>query len=131
MSSRGAASVALTAEDAHALVADVRPDITAIAQNGNRISAETRDILTSINQGKGTLGKLATDEEFYRKLNTTIGDVDAVMAGIRNGDGSIGKLFKDPSLYDGLHATSREVRELLGDFRKDPRKFLTIQLKIF
>jgi len=57
--------------------------------------------------------------------------VEALSGSIRNGEGTIGRLFHDPTLYDGLNATSLEVRELMGDFRKDPKKFLTIQLKIF
>jgi phospholipid/cholesterol/gamma-HCH transport system substrate-binding protein len=103
----------------------------SLYRNAEQLMSHGNTLVDNINQGKGTLGKLATDDEFYRKLNTTVGDVDAVMTGIRNGDGSIGKLFQDPSLYNSLDATSLEVRELLGDFRKDPKKFLTIQLKIF
>ena len=34
--------IALTAEDAHALLDDIRPEIKAIAQNGSRISADTQ-----------------------------------------------------------------------------------------
>ncbi|MBI4463872.1 MAG: MCE family protein, partial [Acidobacteria bacterium] len=47
------------------------------------------------------------------------------------GEGSIGKLLHDQALYNNLNSTSVEVRELLADFRKDPKKFLTIQFKIF
>ena len=100
-------------------------------RNADQMILRGNTLLENINQGKGTLGKLATDEEFYRKLNSAVGNVDALATSIRNGEGTVGKLFQDPSLYNSLNATSLEVRELLGDFRKDPRKFLTIQLKIF
>ena len=43
----------------------------------------------------------------------------------------MGRLFTDPSLFNTLNETTLEVRELMADFRKDPKRFLTIQLKIF
>mgnify|MGYP003346710380 CR=1 FL=1 len=101
-------------------------------------SLEAREMLASgktmvnnINQGKGTLGKLATDDELHRRLNSAISNLDGVLTGIRNGDGTLGKLFKDPTLYSNLNNVSTEMKELMGDFRRDPKKFLTIQLKIF
>ena len=103
----------------------------SLYRNADQMIARGNTLLDNINQGKGTLGKLATDEAFYNKLNTTVSDVDAVMAGIKGGQGTLGKLFQDPALYNSLNATSLEVREMIGDFRKNPKKFLTIQLKIF
>jgi hypothetical protein len=43
----------------------------------------------------------------------------------------VGRLFQDPTLYNSLNTTSTEVREMIADFRRDPKRFLTIQLKIF
>jgi phospholipid/cholesterol/gamma-HCH transport system substrate-binding protein len=88
-------------------------------------------LLDNINQGRGTLGKLATEEDFYRRLNSVVSNLDQVVVGIRNGEGTVGRLFHDPSLYEGLNNTSSEVREMIADFRRDPKRFLTIQLRIF
>src|SRR5688572_14895745 len=41
---KAAQQVALTAEDAHAMIEDVRPDLTAMAKNGNRIAADTQQL---------------------------------------------------------------------------------------
>jgi phospholipid/cholesterol/gamma-HCH transport system substrate-binding protein len=103
----------------------------SLYRNAEQLMSRGNTMIDNINQGKGTLGKLAVDEEFYRKLNSAVGNVDALSSSIRNGEGTIGRLFQDPSLYNSLNTTSVEVRELLGDFRKDPKKFLTIQLHIF
>jgi phospholipid/cholesterol/gamma-HCH transport system substrate-binding protein len=70
--------IALTAEDAHALVDDLRPEITAIAHNGNRISADTRDIIANINEGKGTLGKLVNDDALYQQVRQIAGDAQMI-----------------------------------------------------
>jgi phospholipid/cholesterol/gamma-HCH transport system substrate-binding protein len=77
------------------------------------------------------LGKLATDEQFYQRLNSAVTGMDALVAGIRSGEGTVGRLFQDQTLYNNLNGTSVEVRELIADFRRDPKKFLTVQFRIF
>src|SRR5688500_13065657 len=57
--------LALTAEDAHALIEDVRPDVTAMMRNDSRISADTERIISGINAGEGTIGKLIHDVALY------------------------------------------------------------------
>jgi len=37
----------------------------------------------------------------------------------------------NPALYNNLTATAAEVQSLMKDFRANPKKFLTIQLKLF
>jgi phospholipid/cholesterol/gamma-HCH transport system substrate-binding protein len=103
----------------------------ALYNDARAMLASTRTMVSNINEGKGTLGKLATDDELHRRLNAAVANLDTVLVGIRNGDGTVGKLFKDPTLYSNLNAVSTEMKELMGDFRRDPKKFLTIQLKIF
>ena len=87
--------------------------------------------MDNINQGKGTLGKLAQDEAFYQRLNSAVTEIHTVVSRLNAGEGAMGKLLHDPALYNNLNSTSVEVRELLADFRKNPKKFLTIQFKIF
>ena len=80
---RAVKQIALTAEDAHGMVEDLRPDITAIAHNGNRISADTRDIIASINEGKGTIGKLVNDDALYQQVRQIISETQAIMVNVR------------------------------------------------
>ena len=100
-------------------------------QNANQLLSRSSSMVDNINQGKGTLGKLAQDEALYQRLHSAVSDLQTVMALVNAGEGSIGKLLHDQALYNNLNSTSVEVRELLADFRKDPKKFLTIQFKIF
>lgn len=88
-------------------------------------------LVDNINQGQGTLGKLVTDDALHQRISSAAGNLDMVLAGLQRGDGTLGRLLHDPALYTGLNNTSTEVRELIADFRRNPRQFLTIQLKIF
>jgi len=76
--------IASIAEQANGLVTDIRPDLTAIARNGSEISNATREILTGINEGKGTLGKLVNDDALYRQVLEIATQTQAVMANVRD-----------------------------------------------
>ncbi|MBI4465465.1 MAG: MCE family protein [Acidobacteria bacterium] len=103
----------------------------SLYQNANQLVSRGSTLMDNINQGRGTLGKLAQDETLYQRLNSAVNDLQGVLSRVNAGEGSIGKLLHDQALYNNLNSTSVEVRELLADFRKDPKKFLTIQFRIF
>ncbi len=88
-------------------------------------------IIADINAGKGTVGKILKSDELSDEIKGTIARLDVTLDKINKGDGTVGRLLNDPALYENLDGTSREVRALLKDFRANPKKFLTIQLKIF
>jgi phospholipid/cholesterol/gamma-HCH transport system substrate-binding protein len=43
----------------------------------------------------------------------------------------VGQLLVNPQLYENLTGATEEIRSLMKDFRANPKKFLTIQLKLF
>jgi phospholipid/cholesterol/gamma-HCH transport system substrate-binding protein len=99
--------------------------------NLNRLMTNGNSLIDGINQGHGTLGKLAKDEELYNRLNSTLGHVDTITSRIDGGQGTLGKLSTDPTLFNNLSASSQSLKEFLADFRKDPKKYLSIKLHIF
>ena len=76
--------IAAIADESSGLVKDIRPDLTAIARNGNKISADTKEILTAINEGSGTLGKLVKDDTLYRQFRDIAEQAQSVMANVRD-----------------------------------------------
>ena len=92
---------------------------------------DVRDTIAKINKGDGTVGKLLNSSELHDQLVTSMGKLDTVLDKVNNGDGTIGRLMNDPSLFESIDGTSREVQGLLKDFRANPKKFLTIQLKLW
>jgi phospholipid/cholesterol/gamma-HCH transport system substrate-binding protein len=88
-------------------------------------------ILTDINAGKGSVGKILKSDELSDQIKGTIARLDVMLDKINKGDGTVGQLLNNPALYENIDGTTREVRALLKDFRANPKKFLTIQLKIF
>jgi phospholipid/cholesterol/gamma-HCH transport system substrate-binding protein len=93
--------------------------------------ADFRKILAGIEKGEGDVGKLLHSDELHEEIKSTMGRIDVMLDKINKGEGTLGQLLNNPALYESLDGTTREVRALLKDFRANPKKFLTIQLKLF
>ena len=100
-------------------------------ENANQTLAKANQLMTNINEGKGALGKFAHDEEFARKLDTTITNLNNIVARLNAGEGSAGMILKDPSLYNNADQMLLESRNLIKAIRENPKKYLTIRLRVF
>lgn len=124
-----------------ALYNDARAAIADLRVSANKINALTDDL----NAGKGTIGKLLKDETLYNdarqaitRLNSTTEKFDTILADVQNGKGTIGKLLTDETLYNNVNQTASNVNQLssegtklIYDFRQNPKKYLTVQFKLF
>jgi phospholipid/cholesterol/gamma-HCH transport system substrate-binding protein len=88
-------------------------------------------IIDRIEKGEGTLGKLSKDEALYEKTKNAFERFATLVDDIDQGKGTMGKLLKDPSLYNNLDQSSTEISKFLYDLRKDPKKYLSIRVRIF
>ncbi|MBI2822583.1 MAG: hypothetical protein HYX74_10190 [Acidobacteria bacterium] len=84
-----------------------------------------------ISKGEGTLGKLSKDEALYQNMRDSVEKLNALLGDIDQGKGTLGRLAKDQEMYTNLNEASAEIVKLLYDFRKNPKKYLTINFKIF
>jgi len=89
------------------------------------------ELVSAINAGKGSIGKLSRDPEFARKLDDAVSRLDGILASVDEGKGTIGQLFVNKSLYEHLDQTTDQSTELIKAFRANPKKYLTINLKLF
>ena len=87
--------------------------------------------MTNINQGKGALGKFAADEQFAKKLDTTITNLSIISQRLEAGEGSAGMLLKNPSVYNNVDQMLIETRSLVKAIRENPKRYLTIHFRIF
>jgi phospholipid/cholesterol/gamma-HCH transport system substrate-binding protein len=94
-------------------------------------SSELRALLADLNAGKGAAGKFLKDEAVHNRVVATIDRLNATLDKLNSGQGTLGQLMVNPSLYENLAGSTAELQALMKDFRANPRKFLTIQLKLF
>ncbi len=103
----------------------------ALYDNANKMVAGGNQLIADVNAGKGTLGKLAKDEALAHKIDNTITRLDDITTRLDKGEGTAGKFLKDPTLYDNTNDLLVETRNLIKAVRQNPKKYLTIYLKIF
>lgn len=135
---KGTAGKFLTDE---ALYNDARAAISELRVSTGNLNQITADL----SEGRGTIGKLLKDETIYNdargaiaRLNSTTEKFDLILGDARDGKGTIGKLLTDETLYNNLNQTASNVNQLssegtklIYDFRQNPRKYLTVQFKLF
>ncbi len=124
-----------------ALYNETNEAIKEIRTSARKLSnvAETLDkLVQDLNRGKGTAGKLLKDEALYNDLKDSVAKINSLLSDMQAGKGTIGKLLTDETLYQSLNQTtsninqfSSESTKLINDFRQNPKKYLTIKLKIF
>jgi phospholipid/cholesterol/gamma-HCH transport system substrate-binding protein len=81
--------------------------------------------------GKGGLGLMLKDPKFRRDLSNTLAQINTLVTGVNDGKGTLGKLTKDDQAYDNLNKLLNASTDLVTTIRKDPKKYLTIHMRIF
>jgi phospholipid/cholesterol/gamma-HCH transport system substrate-binding protein len=71
------------------------------------------------------------NKDFAARLNDTVTQLDDLLSGVNKGQGTLGKLTKDPAAYDNLNKLLTSSNDLVAAIRQDPKKYLTIHMKIF
>jgi len=99
--------------------------------NLNSTLAHANSLLAEADAGKGGLGLLTKDPAFAKKLDDTVTNLDALLSGVNNGKGTLGKFATDDTAYTNLNKLLTASTDLVTTIRSDPKKYLTIHLKIF
>ena len=105
--------------------------LNATTANINSLTGNIDAITGRISRGEGTAGKLITERELYDRLNSMSERLDKVMTGLQMGEGTAGQMLKDRQLYENMNGAVGELRQLVQDIRKDPRRFLNVRVSLF
>ncbi|WP_353068144.1 MlaD family protein [Tunturibacter empetritectus] len=100
-------------------------------KNLNSTLAHANSLLADADAGKGGLGLMLKDPKFRQDLSNTLTQVNTLVSGVNDGRGTLGKLVKDDAAYTNLNKLLVASTDLVTTIRSDPKKYLTIHLKIF
>ena len=110
----------------------------ALYEHADALVQQLQAMAADLRAGRGTAGKLLTDDAFYTKANETlgrldaaVGDIESIVAQAQGGQGTFGKLLTDERLYTDIDNFTGEGTHMIQDFRKNPKKYLTIKLDLF
>jgi phospholipid/cholesterol/gamma-HCH transport system substrate-binding protein len=102
-----------------------------VAETANAGIVEATALLKDIRSGRGSVGKLFTDDQLYREMNALVAAANAVASSINRGQGTLGRFARDTKVYDELQASLANLQDMtrrinagegsLGQLLKDDR----------
>ena len=98
--------------------------LTATTSNFEQVSGR-------LTKGDNTAGKLLTEKELYDRLNSTVTRLDELTKNLNAGEGTAGQLLHNKEMYDNMNSAANELKGLIADIRKDPKKYLNVRVSIF
>jgi phospholipid/cholesterol/gamma-HCH transport system substrate-binding protein len=60
---------------------------------------QVRQVVNDVSGGRGTIGKLVTDETLYNATTSSMTNLDQILQKINQGQGTVGKLVNDQEFY--------------------------------
>ena len=81
----------------------------------NVILTRVDDIVSAVQSGKGSVGKIINDPELYNRVNTIVTEFQRLTNQITEGKGSIGKLLYSDELYDKFNDSVTKLNKIVDD----------------
>jgi len=103
----------------------------AFAASLTGATTNLRTLTDRLNRGEGTAGKLMTDPALFNQLKSLADRLDLLTKRLNDGEGTIGQLLKDRQLYENMNGAVNDVRSLIAEIKKDPKRYLNVKVSIF
>ena len=83
-----------------------------IAEQASGTIDEVTGLVHDLRQGKGSAGKLITDDRLYNELQQFVSTAGQMTREIQQGRGTVGKLLKDPKAAQSLEASMKNIEDM-------------------
>jgi phospholipid/cholesterol/gamma-HCH transport system substrate-binding protein len=102
-----------------AFIQSVKPagQLADVAEGATQSLDQVTQILRDIRAGKGTVGKLFTDDQVYQEVQRLIGSAEIVAGNLSRGQGTLGMLIRDPAAYRRFNAALGDLQEMTRRIR--------------
>ena len=74
-------------------------------------------IMSFVESGQGSIGRLIYDEDLYKRLNSTLNQVQSMVGEISQGKGSVGKLIVSDELYNKANAAVDNLNKIIDEIQ--------------
>ena len=91
-------------------------NLNATLTNANKITTDLSKVSGQLSEAE--LNKLIANAQ------TTLTNLNTLLADVEGGKGTIGKLLKDEALYKDLDKSAKQLELLLQDLRLNPKRYL-------
>lgn len=99
-----------------------RGELQQLVANSQRAA---RELVTATSNLRALTERL---DRIESGVSTAVARADSVFAKANSRDGSLGLMMNDPALYQQSDSLVRELRALIADVKKNPRRYLTMRV---
>ena len=92
-------------------LSDLQGKVSTSLENVDRL-------ITDLRAGRGTMGKLLTDDAVYNELQQFVESAAAVTRELNQGRGTLGALVKDPAAYQSLKTSLENLQTMTARINK-------------
>jgi phospholipid/cholesterol/gamma-HCH transport system substrate-binding protein len=83
-----------------------------VAEGATKALEQATGMIRELRGGKGTIGKLFTDEALYREVEGFVSAAESVMTSLQQGRGTAGRLLNDDALYIRLEGSLQNLQQI-------------------
>jgi phospholipid/cholesterol/gamma-HCH transport system substrate-binding protein len=91
--------------------------LTDVAAQATRGIDELTGMLRDMRAGRGTMGRLLTDEALFTDIQSLLASIDTVVQSVNRGRGTLGRLVADPAAAKALEASLQNVEAVTARIR--------------
>src|SRR5580765_521401 len=95
----------------------------AFAASMTGATQNLKTLTDRLNAGEGTAGKLMTDPALFNQFKSLAERLDLLTKRLNDGEGSLGLFLKDRQLYENMNSAVNDVRSLIVEIKKDPKRY--------
>lgn len=107
---------------------------TTVAEQNTNVTATLASVRGSVDSAK--IAQTAADvrtmaanaDSLMQRLSSNSTQLQAILARLERGEGTAGKLLADTMLYRDSRVLMARIDSLLVDFKKNPKKYFTIEI---
>ena len=88
-------------------------DVNRIIANLAEFSETLNDIISKVNKGKGSIGRLVNEDETIDNLNAALTSLKTITDKINNSEGSIGKLVNEDETVENINTSLTSINDYL------------------
>src|SRR5262245_23448004 len=86
--------------------------LSDVATSATESLEQATALLRDIRAGKGTVGRLFSDDQLYKEITAFVDAAEGVTNTLRQGKGTLGRLIRDPAAYDRLNASLDNLQNI-------------------
>jgi phospholipid/cholesterol/gamma-HCH transport system substrate-binding protein len=106
-----------------------RLDSATSAGEVERIIGETQQAAINLRQVSERLATMSMSlERSEASLRGALGKADTILGRVERGEGSLGLMVNNPSLYNNSDSLVMDLRSLIADFRRNPKRYINLSI---